>query len=209
MKKKSAMLVILMPSLIILLLASCQKEAVYTKTVDEEISTVSNHGPVVRAYRDSFDTPLRFVPDIGGGWTYPNNAPAWFPGSGEGNATHMGNVSVYINSHTVRNSGGGVIAYHSPVTMFFASELSAFQVPSNVSGISFDDKGNSVWMRIAPEGLLSARVSPTRINLDGPMLIVGGTGKFTGATGETSFHGYFNPQNLNEATFWQNGWIAY
>ena len=93
--------------------------------------------------------------------------------------------------------------------MFFASELSAFQVPSNVSGISFDDKGNSVWMRIAPEGLLSARVSPTRINLDGPMLIVGGTGKFTGATGETSFHGYFNPQNLNEATFWQNGWIAY
>ena len=64
-------------------------------------------------------------------------------------------------------------------------------------------------MRIAPEGLLSARVSPTRINLDGPMLIVGGTGKFTGATGETSFHGYFNPQNLNEATFWQNGWIAY
>lgn len=209
MKKKSAMLVILMPSLIILLLASCQKEAVYTKTVDEEIATASNHGPVVRAYRDSFDAPLRFIPDIAGGWTYPNNAPAWFPGSGEGNATHMGNVSVYINSHTVRNSGGGVIAYHSPVTMFFASELSSFQLPSNVSGIAFDDKGNSIWIGIPPEGLVSTRISQTRINLDGPMLIVGGTGKFTGATGETSFHGYFNPLNLNEATFWQNGWIAY
>jgi hypothetical protein len=209
MKKKNTILVILLPLIIIFSMTGCQRESVFAGNADEEIATASNNGPVRRAYRDSFNVDLRFIPDIANGWVYPMNVFVWWPGSGQGNATHMGNISAYINSYTLRNSAGVVVAYHSPVTMFFSSELAPLGVPADVSGVVFDDKGNSIWMKIPTAGLPSAVLSPTRINLDGPMLIVGGTGKFAGATGETSFHGYFNPQNLNEASFWQNGWIEY
>lgn len=209
MKKKSPMLVILMPSLIILLLASCQKESVYTKTVDEEIATVSDHGPVTRAYRDSFDAWLNFVPDIAGGWVATNpNSRVWWPGGGDGNATHMGNVSIYFNEYTLR-VGTQIVMFHAPVITFFATELQAYNVPSEVSMVVFDNKGNSVWLSNDPAGLPTTRVSTSKITFTGTMNIVGGTGKFIGATGETTLNGYFNPLDLTECSFWQNGWIAY
>jgi hypothetical protein len=43
----------------------------------------------------------------------------------------------------------------------------------------------------------------------GEMVIVGGTGKFVGATGETNFHAEFNQLNLFDATMWQTGKIRY
>lgn len=209
MKKKNAMLVFLMPSLIItLLLASCQKEAIYTGTLDEEIATASNHGPVTRAYRDSFAASFVFVPDIAAGWTFPNAAPAWYHGSGVGNATHMGNVKGFFNTYTLRNPAGGVMIYNRSVTDFYASQLKSYNVPSNVHAVVYNEKGNSVWFQIPSEGWISEVISPTRINYYGTSLIVGGTGKFAGATGETFFQGYFNPQNL-EGTFWRYGSIAY
>ena len=208
MKKKSAILAIIMPLLIIVSLTSCQKETAFTKSLDEEIATASNHGPVTRAYRDSFAASFVFVPDIAAGWTYPNNAPAWFHGDAKGNATHMGNVKGFFNTYTLRNAAGGVMIYNRPVTDFYASQLKSYNVPSNVHAVVYDEKGNSVWFQIPSEGWISEVISPTRINYYGTSLIVGGTGKFAGATGETFLQGYFNPQNL-EGTFWRYGSIAY
>jgi hypothetical protein len=197
---------IVLPLLLIITVSSCQKETTAINGLNEEIATAANNGPVTRAYRDSFDTWYQFVPDIAGGWTPPNPAPAWYPGGGDGNATHVGNASTYFNQYASFGPTG-LTSSAAPVTMFFGAQLASFSVPSNVSTIVFDDKGNSVWFQSA--GTQTMPVSPTRVNFTGTNNIVGGTGKFAGATGEVTINGYFNPQNQQDASFWQNGWIRY
>jgi hypothetical protein len=197
---------IVLPLLLIITVSSCQKETTAINGLNEEIATAANNGPVTRAYRDSFDTWYQFVPDIAGGWTPPNPAPAWYPGGGDGNATHFGIASSYFNQYASFGPTG-LTSSAAPVTMFFAAQLASFSVPSNVSTIVFDDKGNSVWFQSA--GTQTMPVSPTRVNFTGTNNIVGGTGKFAGATGQVTVNGYFNPQNQQDASFWQNGWIRY
>ena len=72
-----------------------------TLSTDGAVSVRSSNDPVRRAYRDNFDTWYNFVPDIAGGWNPMNPAPfpAWYPGGGEGHATHMGNVKAYFNQY--------------------------------------------------------------------------------------------------------------
>lgn len=210
MKNKSTWMIPFLLLTIVLTVLSCRKETgVLSLNNSEQTKMAATKGPVTRAYRDSFQGSLHFKPDIASGWTFPNNSPAWFYGSAEGNATHMGRATSYFNQYTLKNSAGVVMVYHSPVNMFYKSQLESYNVPSNVSGVMLDGKGNSIWIRNAEGGITSQRISPTRINMDGTMLIVGGTGKFAGATGETSFHAYFNPLNLQEFSSWQNGWIRY
>jgi hypothetical protein len=185
---------------------SCQKETIQSPAEEAASAAKASRKPVTRAWRDSFDTWYQFVPDIAGGWTPPNPAPAWYPGGGDGNATHMGNASTYFNQYASFGPTG-LTTSAAPVTMFFAAQLASFSVPSTVSSIVFDDKGNSVWFRSA--GTQAIPVSPTRVNFTGTNNIVGGTGKFAGATGQVTINGYFNPQDQQDASFWQNGWIRY
>ena len=215
MKKITAWLAAFWLLAIILTVLSCQKQRGYlsfnesVQTTTTESQDALSKAPVTRAYRDSFDADLHFVPDIAAGWTYPNNSPAWFHGNGKGNATHMGNVNTYFNTYTLKNSAGVTMVYGRPVTMFYALQLQSDNVPSDVSIVIFDDKGNSIWGRIAPEGLPSQHVDATHIAMAGKVLIVGGTGRFEGATGETTLHAVFNQFNLQECSLWQNGWIRY
>jgi hypothetical protein len=166
--------------------------------------------PVTRAYRDSFDIDLSFKPDLAAGWTKADpDAPAWFYGTGFGNATHMGNVETYFNTHTLRSSAGIVMVYQAPVNQFYAVPLQQYNVPEDVSAVHYDGKGNSIWFRIAMDGWTSWHTAATHVAMKGNMLIVGGTGKFVGATGETNFHAEFNQLNLHDATMWQSGKIRY
>lgn len=197
---------IVLPLLLIITISSCQKETTAINGMNEEIATAANNGPVTRAYRDSFDTWYQFVPDILGGWTPPNPAPAWYPGGGDGNATHFGNASTYFNQYASFGPTG-LTTSHAPVTMFFGVPLASFNVPANVGSIVYDNKGNSVWFQSAGTQALPA--GPTRVNFTGTNNIVGGTGKFAGATGQVTINGYFNPQNQQDASYWQNGWISY
>lgn len=208
MKKTSQWLaVIVLPVLAAIIISSCQKDITRQDNVaGEKVESAANNEPVTRAYRDSFDTWFQFVPDIQGGWTPPNPAPAWYPGGGNGNATHMGNASTYFNQYASLGPTG-LTTSHAPVTMFFATPLAAFNVPANVGSIVFDSKGNSVWFSSA--GTQAVPAGPTRVNFTGTNNIVGGTGKFTSATGQVTINGYFNPQNPQDASFWQNGWISY
>ena len=217
MKKKSEMKAIILSSLIIFLLASCQKKTdlissnrTTPSVASESKMSINNKEAVTRAYRDSFEIDLVFVPDIPGGWTPADvDAPAWFHGTGEGNATHMGNVHIYFNSHTLRNSAGTVVVYHGPVNQFYEAQLLQFNVPTDVTAVIFDDKGNSIWLRTTTEGWPSWHIDATHIAMGGKMLIVGGTGKFVGATGEIQIHAAFNQLNLEDATLSHQGWIRY
>jgi hypothetical protein len=200
------------------LVLGCQKEkdsisSMQEQGIAKQSQENSGQKPVARAYRDSFHVDLEFFPDVAGGWTWADpEAPAWYPSSGKGNATHIGNANTYVNGYTLRVAGT-VIVYHAPVNMYYAAQL-PFSVPSTVSRVVYDDKGNSIWFRILPEGLTTWHLDATHVMMEGKVQIVGGTGKFEGATGETTFYGQFDQASykdgvFKDASFWQNGWIRY
>lgn len=202
------------------LVLGCQKERAINANQEQSIATAANKAsqkPVTRAYRDSFDYQLSFYPDIPGGWTPADvDAPAWYPGTGIGNATHIGKANIFLNGYTLRINGI-VTVFHAPVNLYFDSLAQVFNVPENVSAVVYDEnKANAIWFRVAPEGMPSRHLSATLIAMDGKVLIVGGTGKFAGATGETIFHAVFDQASYNkktnlftDATVWQSGWIRY
>lgn len=191
----------------LVVLPSCQKQFDTNDNSNvEEIATARNDQPVTRAYRDSFVTWYNFVPDFANGFNGTAPAPGWFPGGGPGNATHMGKCSSYFNQYATIGQTGLVTA-SAPVTMFFGQQLAAFDVPSSVNSIVLDDKGNAIWFHLLYSQ--TTPVSPARINFHGESEIVGGNGKFAGATGHVTLNGYFNPQDQQDASFWNNGWIRY
>lgn len=192
---------------------SCQKELPLgnsDQATASEPQVLLSKEPVTRAYRDSFDIAMTFVPDAG--WVYPNSWPAWFYGTGDGNATHMGNVNSYFNSHTTKSSTGVTMVYGRPVTQYYATEVARFNIPASlvqhVHAVIYDDKENSIWVEIAPEGMPSWHPDAIHVGMAGRALIVGGTGKFAGATGETTLNCYFSKINL-KGSMWQNGRITY
>ncbi len=199
----------------VVFISSCKKEesiademlsaAVAAKQNTDNVAARPSN-PVKRAYRDSFTTAFGFVPDFANGWTPPNPAPAWYPGSGDGNVAHMGKAKTYFNQYATFGPAG-LISSPAPVIMFFSSELAGLNIPMNVTSVVMDNKGNAIWFQSS--GSTTTPVSPTRINFTGEASIVGGNGKFAGATGEVVLNGYFNPQNPNDASSWQYGWIKY
>lgn len=191
------------------LISSCKKETLRSEHGYKiASSSEANKKRVIRDYSDDFVTYYQFIPDLANGWVPPNPGPAWYPGGGEGNASHLGKVSTYYNQYaSFSPTGFGSTA--APVNMFFASQLSAIgiDVPDAVSTIVFDKKGNSVWFRLISN--TTVPVSQTRINFSGVSDIIGGTGKFAGATGQVKLIGYFNPTDPNDAAVSSVGFITY
>jgi hypothetical protein len=186
-------------------------EAVSLANDNVSLSERASNRPVRRAYKDMHDTWYNFVPDTDGGWDpmHPAPFPAWYPGGGEGNATHMGNVNTFFNQY-VTFIPPNIVSLHAPVTMFFSAELAAAgytDIPDEVGSIVYDDKGNSIWFHAISN--TATPVAPDRVEFSGVNQIIGGTGKFEGATGEVSLNGYFNPQDQQDAAYWQEGWIEY
>lgn len=196
-------------------LTSCAKEdelAFSRSRADiESLDLAQVKEPVRRAYRDSFDTWYNFEPNFAGGWD-PTDGPylAWYPGGGVGNVTHMGKASTYFNQY-LPFTPPNFATIPAPVNMFFDDELTQAGypgIPSTVQYITFDTKGNSVWFW-GEGNTVSTFISPTRVEFTGTSTIVGGTGKFAGATGQVTLNGYFNPGDQQDASVWTNGWIQY
>lgn len=119
--------------------------------------------------------------------------PAYFPGFGEGNSSHMGKAYSFLNQYASFGPNGlGTVG--APVTQFFADELAAMglnELPEEVSSLTTDGKGNSVWFKNIQNNVTPT--SDTRMDFQADVEIIGGTGKFEKASGTAVVEGYFNP----------------
>ena len=201
---------IILTIVVAMLITGCKKENTSRVTTQTASSAKTDH-QVKRAYKDRFDTWFQFVPDFANGWDPQNPTPflAWYPGGGSGNATHMGNAQIYFNQYVPFNPPF-FSSVHAPVNLFFSAELAAAGLGAlgdDVSSVVYDGKGNSIWLHQTSNS--TTPVNDARIEFTGISAIIGGTGKFAGASGEVNLKGYFNPQNQQDAAVSADGWILY
>lgn len=190
---------------LIIVCSSCQKTV--TTTPEENTAITSSQGKETakaRYYRDSFTTQYQFVP--GAGWEFPNPGPGYYPGKGIGYASHIiGTATTYFNSYVE-----GPPFFHSgpsSVNLFFRRKLESYGVPDAANSVVVDEKGNSIWF--AATSLVQFPVSDTRINFEGTADIIGGSGKFSNASGSVTLNGYFNPIDPTDAGIGSKGTIVY
>jgi hypothetical protein len=203
MKKFFYLITMVLPASL-MMLSSCSKDLV--SNPEESLSSATQKARLKSVpYKDDLDTYYAPTPGPGG---------LYFPGGGEGNATHMGKANTFFNQLATFGPGGEITgSIGAPVNMFFAADLAnagIIGVPSNVNSIVFDKKGNSIWFAPAPGGSSTTTfINPNRIEFSGVSDIVGGTGKFNGASGQVNVSGYFNPNNQQDAGVASDGRISY
>lgn len=126
--------------------------------------------------------------------------PAAFPGFGQGQATYIGKAYSFFNQYAMGlpDENGVVFTVAAPVTEFFSEQLiglgldlDAINANSEiVSSLTTDGKGNSIWFNnLSNEARFD---SEGNITFEAEIEIVGGTGKFQGATGFGSVIGNVN-----------------
>jgi len=194
---------------VVALLESCQKERLPDNSdLSESLTTASKENKLL-PFKGTFTTNYSFVPDIAGGWTAPNPAPAWYPGGGDGNLTHVGTCQTNFNQYATFGPAG-LQSAGAPVNMFFATSLapSGYVVPNTVTTIFYTSNGQSVWS-MAVGMSATVPVSATRVEFTANHEIIGGTGRFHDAKGTYILKGFFNPQDPEDAGFEVNGWIEY
>ena len=160
---------------------------------------------------------------------------AYFPGSGSGNATHMGSITHFFNQLAYGTSpagppAGSVAAPVVDVPQYpvlggplpliqggdfdeLATLAATLQIPASVGGhvvneVITNRKGDALFLA-AIGGGATFPLSETIIGFNGKALIVGGSGRFTHATGEVDYDGYFNVTNASDAAYNAAGWISY
>lgn len=143
-------------------------------------------------YFEIFQNQLTFIPGEGyvGG-----PAPGFYPGTGEGLATRMGRANSFLNQFAFFE-GSELVTIGAPVTGVFGAELEALgitNVPDEVSSITVDKRGNSIWFKNLKNTVTP--VSETLSSFIAEVEIVGGTGRFTNLKGTGVVRGNFNPTN--------------
>jgi hypothetical protein len=192
-----------------------------------------------KAFKANFDTWYRVAPTTPvpleiNGTDYVGFA--YFPGGGEGTATHMGEAVLYFNQLTYATaaeappagsigapvadipsypvSGGPLPLIQAGDFTGLASISSALQLPRDVMGhvvnsVLVNKKGDAVFLAAITGSGSTFPISATLVGFNGKALIVGGRGKFSKAVGEVDYEGFFNVTNANDAAFNVEGWISY
>lgn len=147
------------------------------------------------AYQEKFTNQIEIIPDFAGGFTPEIPFPAFYPGTGTGNATYMGKAYSFINQRAFLTQQGPVTV-GAPVSQFFANQLADFgitNVPDEVSSLTTDGKGNTIYFKNILN--VTTPASETRINFVADVEIIGGKGIFATASGKGKVNGFFNPVN--------------
>jgi hypothetical protein len=161
---------------------------------------------------------------------------AYFPGSGAGNASHVGECSIYFNQLTYGTSpqdppAGSVAApvvdipgypvTGAPLPLIqptdfeaLPSVISSLSIPASVYGkvintVILNKKGEVIFLSAVTGSGTTFPLSATKVGFNGKALIVTGRGKFDHAVGEVDYSGYFNITDANDAEFNAEGWINY
>lgn len=161
---------------------------------------------------------------------------AYFPGGGEGEATHMGKVKTYFNQLAYGDSPeappvGSVSApltgisslpvTGGPLPLIQAGDFSEltdliglFDVPENVLGntinhILYNKNGDAIFTSAIAGSGSTFPISATVVGFNGKGIILGGHGKFKHAVGEFDYEGQFNLLNANDAKYSAEGWIGF
>lgn len=144
------------------------------------------------AYYERFTNEL-FQIDESGNPT--QSLPAYLPGTGVGSSSHMGKALTFINQYASGQNGLGTVG--APVNNIFGDKLAEIGIiidNPEVSSVTTDGKGNSIWFKNKGNNVTPTS-SPERFDFEAEVEIIGGTGKFEGATGSGTVTGYFNPSN--------------
>lgn len=182
-------------------------------------------------YRISPTTP---TPIVINGITYAGFA--YFPGGGLGNASHLGNCTIYFNQLAYRSSpeappAGSVAAPVKDVPGYpvtgaplpliqtgdftaLSSVISSLNIPASVyqkivNTLVYNNKGEAIFLSAITGSGTTFPISATKIGFNGKALIVTGNGRFKHAVGEVDYNGYFNVANPNDAEYNADGWINY
>lgn len=175
-----------------IMLSSCMSEVEapvaneMSKALDESTEVVSGgenlrKGPNGVFYQEKFSNQSIRIPE----------RPEAFPGFGEGQATYIGNGFSFFNQYAMGfpDDNGVVFTTAAPVTEFFKDQLIAMGIdtdeidanPTIVSSLTSDGKGNTIWFNnVSNQAQFDAEEN---ITFEAEIEIVGGTGKFKGATG--------------------------
>lgn len=207
----------------ILLLAACEKESEIKKR-PFEVKTKT-------FYRISPTAP---TPVVVNGVTYIGFA--FFPGSGNGTATHMGNCSTYFNQLVYTSDpklppAGSVAASVTDIPTYpvtgaplpliqvgdFGSLpglINTLHIPAKVydkiiNSVVYNNKGDAVFTSAITGSGGTFPLSPIIVGFNGKAVILGGAGKFKQAVGEINYSGYFNVADPNDAEYNAKGWISY
>jgi hypothetical protein len=196
--KTIAILKVALLCAIMLSFSGCEKEPLSELQTSNESALGKKGKQVERPFKGRMVSTTWFLGDAASGWVSGSLLPAWLYGSGEGNATHIGKYTAYFSQYATAVDQNSTYVTGAPVTMFFTEELLLYFTASEVAlmeemGISIvllDKHGNSIW------GVRTAETREVDSDLteNTPVYqevrIVGGTGRFAGASGTFTLEGY-------------------
>lgn len=143
-------------------------------------------------YEETFTNLIEFVPADG----YAGGpAPAFYPGTGQGTTSLMKKAFSFINQYASFGING-LSTIGAPVAQFYQTELAKLgikRLPDEVSSITVDSHGNSIWFKNILN--ITTPESISRTNFTAEVEVVGGTGKYTGVKGKGVVKGYFDPSS--------------
>jgi hypothetical protein len=202
--------------------SSCKKDKTIKKTFQANTTT---------SYRIS---PVAPAPITINGTSFTTTAN--FPGKGTGTATDMSTCNIYFNQLAYSTAAGsppagsvaasvtdisGYTVTGAPLPLIQAGDhsdlsslitsLSLFATVNSkiLSTVLYDNSGNAVYLSAITGTGGATPISATVVGFTGKATIIGGHGKFSKATGEVDYSGYFNVANANDAQFNVTGTIEY
>lgn len=160
---------------------------------------------------------------------------AYFPGSGTGNATGLGQCVTLFNQLVYSTTGalppegsvaapvvdipsypvtGGPLPLIQPGDFSeVASLVNNHNIPDKINNyiinsVFVNEAGDAVFLSAITGSGTTFPISQTVVGFNGKAMIVGGRGKFAHATGKVDYYGSFSIVNPNDAEYNVDGWIS-